>query len=44
MKHLNTGAEVTTSQTNDGNPLANVIKPRNNGKYQNFLRYISKSL
>jgi hypothetical protein len=30
MKNLNTGAEVTTRQTSD--PLANVIKARNNGK------------
>ena len=30
MKNLNIGAEVTTSQTSD--PLANVIKARNNGK------------
>ena len=29
MKNLNTGAEVTTRQTSD--PLANVIKARNNG-------------
>ena len=43
MKHSNTGAEVTTSQTSDGDSLVDVIKPRNSGKHQNLssqiLRY-----
>ena len=37
MKYLNTGAEVTTSQTSDGDSLVDLIKPRNNGKCQNSL-------
>ena len=36
MKHLNTGAEVTTSQTSDGDSLVDVIKPRNSGKCENL--------
>ena len=34
MKYLITVAEVTTSQTSDGDQPANVFKARNNGKCQ----------